>query len=195
MRVTRWRCVALGAGALLAVALLGLPFRGQRQPGTIDTATWEFFRHPRFWATLDALLAGRSEEVVSALSPAASPGAAFVAAAAMGLAYWFVGERRLALFCASAAPLAVAITDLVAKPLFDRTLRGSLAYPSGHMTATVATGAVLVVLAARSGGRRRAVLTAVAWSGVVGLLFVYTFVRRSHYLGDIARWRRHGHRS
>lgn len=182
---SRRRCWWLGACALLVTALFGVVVRGQSSPWQIDSWAWSAARSDRFWNALDVVLLGRASEIVSALWPAATPGAAIVAAAGLGTAYLFAGERRLALFCASAAPLAVALTDKVAKPLFDRTLLGALAYPSGHVTAVVATGTVLTVLAARSGGPRRAMITAALWSVVVAILAIFVLLRRAHYLVDI----------
>jgi membrane-associated phospholipid phosphatase len=54
---------------------------------------------------------------------------------------------RSALLVAVAVPLAGAITEFALKPLYDRTINGFLAFPSGHVTGVSAlTVAILILL-------------------------------------------------
>jgi membrane-associated phospholipid phosphatase len=58
-----------------------------------------------------------------------------------------------AAFVAISVPTAVAITEFLLKPLISRTLWGSLAFPSGHVTSVAALATVVTVLLAGSPGR------------------------------------------
>ncbi|GAA4207908.1 phosphatase PAP2 family protein [Actinocatenispora rupis] len=57
---------------------------------------------------------------------------------------------RAAVLAALAPPVATALTEVVLKPIVDRTRGGSLAYPSGHTTGIFAVAMVVVVLMAAS---------------------------------------------
>jgi undecaprenyl-diphosphatase len=151
----------------------------------MDLTAWRAGSSTRLWDLLDLVAFGRAETAVGALLHAATPGTSTVIAAGVALGLWWVGLRRWAVWSGLAAPVSVAVSDLVAKPLFDRTLNGFLAYPSGHTAAAVATGVVLVTLALRFAGPRRALLVLGLWSIVTGSLLVFILRQRSHYLTDI----------
>jgi membrane-associated phospholipid phosphatase len=53
---------------------------------------------------------------------------------------------RGALLVAIAVPLAGAITEFALKPLFDRTITGFLAFPSGHVTGVSALAVPIVIV-------------------------------------------------
>ena len=59
---------------------------------------------------------------------------------------WRHHDRWGALLCLVAPPLAVAVTDLLAKPLVGRYHEHALAFPSGHATAATAAAALVLVL-------------------------------------------------
>ena len=66
--------------------------------------------------------------------------------AALILACLVTRSRRGAVLVAIAIPVAVALTELVLKPLIGRTLTGALSFPSGHETRVFALAAAFVVL-------------------------------------------------
>jgi PAP2 superfamily len=84
-----------------------------------------------------------------------------------GMALWCARARRWddVLLCTLGTALPVALNTWVLKPLFDRSLAGYLAYPSGHTVSLVSTLTVLVLLA-RPG---RATWTTAAVSVTLGL--------------------------
>jgi len=85
----------------------------------------------------------------------------FVAGAVAALGAWRLARRDvLGAATAVVAPLlAIALTEVVAKPLIGRHLSSignAFAFPSGHVTGAAALAAVLVALAVRAWGRRAA---------------------------------------
>jgi membrane-associated phospholipid phosphatase len=85
----------------------------------------------------------------------------FVAGAVVVLAVWRLARRDiLGAAAAVVAPvLAIALTELVAKPLIGRRLSSaghSFAFPSGHVTGAAALAAVAVAVAVRAWGRSAA---------------------------------------
>ena len=73
-----------------------------------------------------------------------------------------------AVLVAVAVPLASALTELLLKPLIDRTMQGALSYPSGHSTGVFAlagVGAVLLTGPSRPGrpAAARVPLTLIAY--------------------------------
>jgi membrane-associated phospholipid phosphatase len=93
----------------------------------------------------------------------------FVAGAVALLAAWRLVRRDIlgAATAVVASLLAIALTELVAKPLIGRrsTSGGhAFAFPSGHVTGAAALAAVVVALAVREWGRRA------AWLAVPALL-------------------------
>jgi membrane-associated phospholipid phosphatase len=118
----------------------------------------------------------------------------FVAGAVAILAAWRLIRRDvLGAATAVVAPVfAIALTELVAKPLIGRRLSSaghSFAFPSGHVTGAAALAGVVVALALRAWGRRAAWLAVPAWllplgvsAGVVRAGFHYA----TDALGGIA---------
>jgi membrane-associated phospholipid phosphatase len=96
-----------------------------------------------------------------------------------------MGRRRTALFCLSAPCLSLLVTEWLGKPFFHRTLGSALAYPSGHTTAAVSAGTLLVLLGWRTGGIRRAALVAALWAVPAASVVLYLLIHRSHYASDI----------
>ena len=77
---------------------------------------------------------------------------------------------RRGVVAAGAVVLAIAVADLVAKPLVDCTYYGALTFPSGHVTAVTATATALALSLWFSTGR----VARVAWLVVLSawVLFV-----------------------
>jgi len=177
--------VAVVAGAAVAVALGAVVWRGTTTP--FDS--W-FIRHvavdfggSRSWQRRWWLLF--SEPVVSILVPLV-----------VLIWAWRVRQRRLAVFAAVGPLLAVAVTELIGKPLVGRVigpfvLQGSTAYgargsyPSGHETGTVAW--LIVVLVVVFGRTRRARVRAAAVTAAVVWALAAAFgltINYYHYATD-----------
>jgi membrane-associated phospholipid phosphatase len=71
-----------------------------------------------------------------------------VMTAALFLACLLTRRWRGAVLVAVAVPVAAALTELVLKPLVDRTLADALSFPSGHETRVFALAATFAVLLA-----------------------------------------------
>lgn len=149
---------------LLAV-LLGLPFAGGTAPGAVDAtvAGWTAHLSP---GVLRALVFPTEPYVVLALGLLA----VFVSLRA--------GRRTDAVLALAAPLLAILLTGLLLKPLYDRWKNDTLVYPSGHTVSLVAVLTVLVLVTRRV---FVAVLGALALlaaaAGLVGLGY--------HYLTDV----------
>jgi membrane-associated phospholipid phosphatase len=149
---------------LLAV-LLGLPFAGGTAPGAVD-------------ATVAGWTAHLSPGVLRALVFPTEP----YVVLALGLLAVFrclrAGRRADAVLALAAPLLAILLTGLLLKPLYDRWKNDTLVYPSGHTVSLVAVLTVLVLVTRRV---LVAVLGALALlaaaAGLVGLGY--------HYLTDV----------
>jgi membrane-associated phospholipid phosphatase len=150
---------------LLAV-LLGLPFAGGTAPGAVDAtvAGWTAHLSP---GVLRALVFPTEPYVVIALG---------VLAAVLCLR---AGRRADAAFALGAPLLAVLLTSLLLKPLYDRWKNDTLVYPSGHTVSLVAVLTVLVLVTRRVFVLVLSALALLAaTAGLVGLGY--------HYLTDVA---------
>jgi len=90
----------------------------------------------------------------------------------MAVAAWRRNDRWGVGLSLVALPVAVTLTDGLAKPVIGRYHGDALAFPSGHATAAMAAATVVIVLLNRWYGWRRAL----HWSPVVALLPVVTGV-------------------
>ena len=108
------------------------------------------------------------------------PFTAMVAALALAC----VLRRRYAgaALVAISVPLAVAITELVLKPLIGATSWGS-AFPSGHVTSVVALATALTVLLARVPRRQRLVLASSAFL-LAGAVAIGVIGAQMHHFSD-----------
>jgi membrane-associated phospholipid phosphatase len=97
-------------------------------------------------------------------------------------AFW---DRRRAVTCVVAPPVAIAITEYLMKPLVGRPVPGAgvigLAYPSGHMTAAAAVVGV-AVLAVPPPWRKLALLIGTPIDVLVAVCLI---LLRYHYVTDI----------
>lgn len=155
---------------------LGVHFAGQRTPDAFDASVA---------STAYRLIGERSTLAMVLVSP--SDAITVYLLIALVLGYGLLVRRWDVVILAAIGPaLAIALGELIGKPLFDRTFpRGGLSYPSGHTVSAVAalTVALLVVLGLLRGPRRRWV------AGLVWLLLVLTLMTglvamRYHYLTD-----------
>ena len=103
----------------LLALLLGLPFAGGTEPGAVDRAT-------------DTAVARLDPDVLRVLVFPTEP-SVVIALALLAVVLCLRAGRRTEAALALAAPLlAVLLTAVLLKPLYDRWKNGTLVYPSGH---------------------------------------------------------------
>jgi undecaprenyl-diphosphatase len=165
--------------AVVVFVVLATRFHDQRDAGRLDRAVDGRLAHHLFAYRV----------ALRALIEAGAP--ATVALTAFALCAWCLatGRTRGALLSVLGPGLAALATDSVLKPAIDRTLYGSLAFPSGHTTGAVAVAGVIAVLLlgpSRPSGvppRVRGLLVAVA-ATVSGGTAIGLVVLRWHYSTD-----------
>lgn len=177
--------VVVGVVSLLVALLVGLKLRDNPYPTSQDIWGWRASSSATTWRILDVPFLGHTRSVVNDFAPVASPGGAIALGVGLFLGFRWMGQRRTALFCLAAPGLSLAVAEWLGKPFFHRTLGTTLAYPSGHTTATVSAGFVIVLLGWRTGGLRRAVLVGALWLIPAISMVLYLLTRRSHYPSDI----------
>jgi membrane-associated phospholipid phosphatase len=135
---------ALLAACVVVALALGIFYAGHTHAGRLDTSV-------DAWAQSGL---GREQALVHLLAWLGDFGPVTVLTAALVLACAAARRWQGAVLAAVGIPLASALTELVFKPLTDRTLHGALSYPSGHATGMFALAAVSVVLLASPGRPR-----------------------------------------
>ena len=183
----RRRLAALAAALFVGAALLGLRVEGGTGPLRVDQAGSRVLQSRRLAAALARHHLGRldSPQLFDRLVWLGSP--FFVALASLGFCLWAWHRRdRLGAAVALLGPfVALVITEVVAKPIVDRTKGNGLAYPSGHVTGATALAAVAVVLAYRHWGHRFAARVALV-AAALPLLVGAGVVRLGwHYATDV----------
>jgi len=157
----------MAAGLFAVVAILAVRVRGTRLPMRVDrvgSGLVESIRAPRRLA-----LAVGSLEPTALVRPLVAWGTIVVAGAmalALALIAWRRRDRWAALLSAVAPVLAVALVDVLAKPLVGRHHGPALAFPSGHATVAAAAATLVLVLLNRWYGWRRAL----SWLPAVAVL-------------------------
>lgn len=129
------------AGVLATVcavltAFLGIVFAHQTRPGGLDTAVDNWIQSS----------VGHHPGALSVLAGLGGPIPVTVMTSVMLLACLSTRRVRGTLLAAVAVPVAAGITEFLLKPLVDRTLFGSLSFPSGHTTGISALAAVIAIL-------------------------------------------------
>jgi len=172
----------MAAGLFTIVAILAVRVRGTRLPLRIDSVgsgIVESIRAPgRLAVSVQSLQPGAIVRPLTAWGTIVVAGALTLG---MALAAWRRGDRWATLLSVVAPALAVAIVDVVAKPLVGRHHGTALAFPSGHATLATAAATLVLVLLNRWYGWRRAlrwlpavaVLPLAAGGGVVRLGWHY----------------------
>jgi undecaprenyl-diphosphatase len=127
---------AIIAAACLVVIVLGVRYAGERRPGRLDTAIDARVRHH-----LDDHL-----RFLHHIVAAADPASVIVTCAVLIGVFFFTGRRRAAALAALGPALAAGISEFVLKPLIDRRMHDSLAFPSGHTTGAVSVAIVVAVV-------------------------------------------------
>jgi membrane-associated phospholipid phosphatase len=130
--------VAAVAACAIVVAVMGAWLAHRTQPTSVDRP-------------IDAWLSshlGQSSGFVLTTRALGSLQWVTAGCVAVALACLVTRRYRGALLVAVGVPLAAAITEFALKPLFDRTLTGFLAFPSGHVTGACALAVAIIVLLA-----------------------------------------------
>lgn len=114
------------------------------------------------------------------------PRAAAVLVVLLAVLALFANRRRLALLALLGPGLTGVATTLL-KPLFDRTIQGSLAYPSGHtgaITAMAIVTSLLLVSVLRAGLLAGALVIAVSTASAGAVMAVTLTSLEVHYPTD-----------
>lgn len=183
--VSRRSLALVGTALVLATVILGWKIGPSAYPTRPDSWAWRLAVSPRVWRPLDALTLGHGKDVVDDLAPIATPGTGFALSVGLGLTFSWLHRTRDAVFAVAGPISALILTEWLFKPLFGRTLRGDLAYPSGHTTATLAAATVLTLLTWKRWGPSRAALVVSLYTAVVVVLALYLLSRREHYPTDM----------
>jgi membrane-associated phospholipid phosphatase len=169
---------AVLAVCVVVVVVLGLLFRGQTRADGFDNAVDSPFI---------TFFAGHKQLLLWLTLPGALIPAIVVSVAIAG---WCLLTGRLngAVLALTAVPVAGGLDDGLLKHVFNRTYLGSLAFPSGHTSSTVALTATLAVLLLvppqRASTRAaRAALLVVACA-IVAVLVVAVMALKWHYFTD-----------
>jgi membrane-associated phospholipid phosphatase len=128
--------VATSVVAAAGVTVLGLAYTGTSSAGRIDGA---------FDRWLIAHL-GTHVTLVRALADVGNPVPIVLATLVLAAVLLRLGRARAVVLTVTAPVVATLLTELVGKPLVDRTHAGGASFPSGHATATCAVLLVLVVV-------------------------------------------------
>jgi membrane-associated phospholipid phosphatase len=130
--------VTVLAVCVAVAAFLGVLFAHQTQPGWLDA---------RIDARVQAVLHGHAV-ALNRVATLGSFGPMVAMTAVLALACLLARRWRGAILVLIAVPAAEGLTELVLKPLIDRTLDGNLSYPSGHSTGVFALVAIIAILLA-----------------------------------------------
>jgi undecaprenyl-diphosphatase len=121
--------------AAVATAALGARYARTRTPGRLD-------RH--LDDEIQRRVAGHSHLLVKVID-LADPGSIIVICALLCALFLLMNRTRLAFLAVLGPALAGGLVDLVLKPLFDRHLGSSLAFPSGHTAGTASVALVVII--------------------------------------------------
>ena len=126
------------------------------------------------------------ERLFSLIHYLGNPRSVIVLAGLLAVLAFVLSRRRLAVL-AVLGPGLTGVATTVLKPVFDRTLGGALAYPSGHtaaLTALAIVTALLLVSLIRVGTVWKAVLVGLAALGAGLAMAVTLTVLDFHYPTD-----------
>ncbi len=166
------------AGCAAVVVIMGVLFAHHTQPGALDTAVDArmrsgLLRFGGFWRPVVVL---------------GDPVPGTEMAVALLLLCLAARRWRGALLVAVAVPAAVALTELLLKPLIHRTFWGNLEFPSGHTTSVFTLATCCAVLLARPlrlrlPGALRALLATAAYLAAAAVAMAVV-VLGFHYFTD-----------
>lgn len=175
-RVRRPAVVVI-ALAIIVIAVFGMRYADQDMPGHLDRG-------------LDALIRNHlrgDEPITRGLVSLGNPAQAALLVAAVASAAAFARRWSGVLLTVVGTVTAVAITELILKPLIGRLSFGHLSFPSGHTTAVAAIALATAILIGGAGWPRSiavrliACLAAVALAAGVAISLVALHI---HYATD-----------
>jgi membrane-associated phospholipid phosphatase len=178
-RAARTAIVVLAGACATVMALIAAQVADQPQPGWLDNAIDGGIR------------LGRSphDRLLSLVATLGAPVSVIVIAVIVATACLLTRRYRGAFLVAIAVP-AIGLTDIGLKPVIDRTISGSLSYPSGHTMGAFALATTMVLLLTGPLhpplSRRARVLLAIA-AVLVACFVSYSLIAlRMHYFTDTA---------
>jgi len=177
-RAVRPLAAALLVGCLAITAVLGAWYAHQSQAGWLDRSV-----DGRVQASLVSQRA-----ILSHVVQLGAPLPVTAITTALFLACLVARRWRGAVLLAIAVPAAAALTEVLLKPLIDRTLTGALSYPSGHATGIFTLAAAVGVLLLDPSRPRlppalRVLLALIAYAAAGGVA-VALVVLGFHYFTD-----------
>jgi undecaprenyl-diphosphatase len=154
--------------------MLGVRYAGSRRPSRLDVALIHGVHAS----------VGEKDWVAASLVSPSSPAAVYVVIAVTVLLALLARRRELAVLAVVGPALAVAVVELVGKPVVDRRLAGYLCYPSGHTAGTLS--ALTVAMLGLAAGARivRRVLALVVWAVISAAVMVGIVAMGYHYPTD-----------
>jgi membrane-associated phospholipid phosphatase len=166
----RPRAIALLAGCVILVAVLGTVFARQSTADAFDRAVD---------SPVIAWFAHRQNSA-GWLSLAGTPIPAAGLTAVIVAACLLAGRLNGAVLAAAAVPVATVLNETLIKPLVHRTYLGQVVYPSGHAATIFALAATVTVLVLGAPRRLRVPILTVTYAvavavvaGVIGLRYHY----------------------
>lgn len=154
--------------------VIGVLMAGQQQPGLVDRTLIH---------QVHAMVGDRGKLAELLLAPTDT---GVIAAAAVLLVVIALARRRWDVVgLAIAGPaIAVGLTELVLKPVFDRRLYGLLSYPSGHAVASVAVYTVATMALTSGATRLWRRIAAVGWGLLTMVIMTGLVAMNCHYPTD-----------
>jgi membrane-associated phospholipid phosphatase len=164
-------------GSIIVVTVLGIYYAGTGQPGSFDQRVSHDLRPLRVHRRL-----------IMRITDLGDPGPVIVMIAALVIVLIALRRWRAALLALVAPGVAVAIAELILKPVVGRTIGGALSYPSGHETATAAIAIVVIIAIADRHPPRLPVaavilISALLFAALVAIAAALV-LRRWHYATD-----------
>lgn len=163
--------------AIIVIAILGMRYADQDMPGRVDRA-------------LDALIGNRlrrDQPISRVLIALGDPAQAAIVVVAVASAAAAARRWSGVLLAIIGTTTAVALTELILKPLIGRFRFGELSFPSGHTTAVAAVAMAAAILISGAQWPRSItlrLLAAVAAIAVAVGVAVSLVAQHVHYLTD-----------
>jgi membrane-associated phospholipid phosphatase len=173
----RGPAVLVIALAIIVIVVFGMRYADQDMPGHLDRSIDALIRHALH----------REQPITAALVSLGNPGQATVLVAAVAGAAAIARRWAGVLLTIVGTVTAVAITDLILKPLIGRLSYGHLSFPSGHTTVVAAVALATAILIAGARWPRSMILRLVAGLAAVAVavcVAISLVALRVHYATD-----------
>ncbi|MDT7596127.1 MAG: hypothetical protein QOJ06_1673 [Pseudonocardiales bacterium] len=173
----RGPAVLVIALAIIVIVVFGMRYADQDMPGHLDRSLDALIRHALH----------REQPITAALVGLGNPGQATVLVAAVAGAAAIARRWAGVLLTIVGTVTAVAITDLILKPLIGRLSYGHLSFPSGHTTVVAAVAFATAILIAGARWPRSMILRLVVGLAAVAVavcVAISLVALRVHYATD-----------